>query len=136
VDSPYSASPYGYYDWTSDYGTTMPGFENSPVSEFLRRQNFQIAYDYATRGAGLRPGGSFANFVRSQQDLVQRAFNQAMMKNPALQGDPSVFINQYMGGPNGMAAMQQQFNALPYQLRGEDPTRWGQGTARWVPRNN
>ena len=127
-----------WFDPTNNYGGAGPT-PNGPMdqvptlSDYLQRQNWQIAYDTATQGAGLTSKGAFANYVRSQQDLMQRAYNAALVRNNNLL--PQEFLAGF-GGPGGLTSqMQQSFNALPYQLRGEDPKSWGQGPLGWVVRN-
>ena len=126
--------PYGGQSWGSyylpgfNYGSQIPNAENSDLADYLQKQNFQIAYDYWSQGAGLAPNGAFAQYVRSQEPLTNRAFNTATLSNPDL--TPQSFLKNYMGG------MQQQFQSLPYQLRGENPRQWGQGRTQWVKRNN
>lgn len=117
----------------STAGGGISGIGQIPtLSDYLQRMNWQLAYDYATKGAGLQPQGAFNNFVRSQQDIVQRAYNASLVDNP--DQTHQQFLGTY-GGPNGILdTMRQQFQKMPYQLRGEDPRAWGQATMGWVPR--
>lgn len=135
---------YGGQPWPSyflpgfDYGDPLApygGSPNSELSDYLQKQNWQIAYDYWSQGAGLSPTGQFAQFVRSQEPLIQRAFNTAMISNNNL--TPQTFLGQYLGSPTGgSGGLYDTFRSLPYQQRGEDPSQWGQGRVQWVRRNN
>lgn len=131
--TPYAGSPY--YNPNSNYGNTLPNNGGWQIGDILQNQQWDIAYDVATRGLGLDPKGAFSTFVRGQSPLVQRAFQAALTKNPNLQH--TSFLKDHFGGPGGaIGQMQNTFNALPFQLRGENPTAWGQGAQRWVTRNN
>lgn len=140
MPSPYSNNPYAGQSWGSyflpgfTYGQQLPGMENSLISDYLQRQNFQIAYDYWSQGAGLSPNGAFANFVRSQQPLIERAYNAALVPNPDL--TPQQFLGSYLNGQNGNPGLTDTFNSMSYQQRGENPSAWGQGRSQWVRRNN
>lgn len=137
---PYGGSVYGGQPWGSyylpgfDYGSPLGNMSSSPIADYLQRQNWQIAFDAATGGAGLSPFGSFAQFVRSQEPLMQRAYNAALLANPNLV--PQDFLKQYIGQPGqgAGASLMNTFQSLPYQLRAEDPARWGQGATQWVRR--
>lgn len=127
----------GWYDPNNLYGGQQPGPNTGgstlpTLSDYLQRMNFQIAYDYATQGQGLNPKGAFSNYVRSQQDMLQRAYNAALVSNPDLTHQQ--FLSGYGNGTGLLPQLQQNFQSLPYQLRGEDPRQWGQGTQGWVPR--
>lgn len=131
-------STFGGQTWPSyflpgfNYGSQLP--PGSDLSDYLQRQNWQIAYDYWSQGAGLSPTGQFASFVRSQEPLIQRAFNASLVSNPDL--TPQTFLGQYLGSPNGGGGgLYDTFQSLPYQQRGEDPSQWGGGRTQWVRRN-
>lgn len=122
------------YNWGGKAPTSTGTGTLPSLGDYLQRMNFQTAYDVNTQGAGLNPQSAFAGYVRSQQDLLNRAFNAAQVYNPDL--TPQQFLQGY-GGPEGlMSTMRQKFQSLPYQLRGEDPRQWGQGALGWVARNN
>lgn len=125
----YGGSPWGSY-FLPGYNYSTPGqdMSGSGIADYLQRQNWQIAYDYWSKGAGLSPNGLFAQFARSQEPLMQRAFNASLVTNPDM--TPQNFLNQY--GQN----LQNVWGSLPYQLRGENPSSWGQGRTQWVRRNN
>jgi len=127
-----ATNPYngGYYQPYNTYGSQQYGyglgdFAQTPLGGQYLEDNHDAAFTRYLANMGYNPTTNQGDFARQQFGKVDDAFKAAQATNPFLK------FTDYLNGVNGQ--IQNQWNSMTYQQRGENPGMFGI-RARTIPR--
>ncbi|HWV22987.1 MAG TPA: hypothetical protein VNZ58_02265 [Thermomicrobiales bacterium] len=140
-DTPYTGSSGGYstgfgsngggtnpfYQQGSNYGADQD-WASTPLTGTIREQNPQLAFSEWLGGLGIPDNDtSFNRYLYAQYPRFERAYGMATLQNPF------ITIGDFIQSMPGLSQLQQQFQSLSQQQRGED-WRSFSPQARWITR--
>lgn len=119
---PFTSSFYN----PGQYAPSEGSWYNTPYGTMVRQQNMPQAWYAYGRQQGIPDDNSgFARWFQQQYPTFNSGFAAATMENPY------ITIDEYTPTLGGYADWMRRFNQMAPQLRGENPSNYGNVT-RWL----
>lgn len=119
--------PAGFQYWEPGQGSALPGFDNSPVHEWMAENDPQGYYGYWLGKQGYLGNDMNSDFARSLQSKFQQGYKAEQFANP--DADWRSYLDRKTGQVKDIAM------SIDPRSRGVSRNQFV-GGSRWLPRSN